>query len=359
MRPGPAVSGVLLLCACLVGCAGVKLEDLPPEPIAFMYRTSDEAKRRAEQLDSQAKPGAPGGRKVVRFKSVRDYVTGATDQSELMATAGRMALLDPRSGKVTVLPVTRPGARPIGWTGDHSKLLFSALAGRKSQVFSYDMATHVVDRVTPGHHSQPWADISAGGATAFSRISGSGKQAMSRIWVREPGGTARRLTEGPSDYRPRFTRDGKALLYSTRSAAGQDIIRRIELESGEDRVIARGADPVVAYDGSMVAYSKRLKGLWELWRMNPNGTGKHDLGGAGAPWSRPTSTSPRCRPTAATWSTCPLRWVGRRCGFARWMARGTGHSWKVPMARLRYGRRSARFPGDASRYMEQSRERAE
>ena len=272
----------MLLCAWLSGCAGVQLEDLPPEPIAFMYRTADEAKRRAELLDPGAKPGQPGGKKVVRFKSVRDYVTGATDQSELVATAGRMALLDPRSGKVTVLPVTRPGARPIGWTGDHSKLLFSALVGRKSQAFSYDMATHVVNRVTPGPQSQPWADISAAGATAFSRISGSGKQASSRIWVREPGGTARRLTEGPSDYRPRFTRDGKALLYSSRSASGQEIIRRIELESGEDRVIARGADPVVAYDGSMVAYSKRLKGLWELWRMNPNGTGKHDLGGS---WS--------------------------------------------------------------------------
>jgi hypothetical protein len=279
MRSWRSGGGLLLWCACLAGCAGVQLEDLPPEPIAFMYRTSDEAKRRAELLDANAKPGATPGKKVVRFKSVRDYVTGATDRSELMATAGRMALLDPRSGEITILPVTRPGARPIGWTGDHAKLLFSALVAGKSQVLSYDVETHVVERVTPGPHSQPWADIGPGGEIAFSRIYGTGKQAISRIWLREPGGTARRLTEGPSDYRPRFTRDGKALLYSSRSASGGEIIRRIELADGQDRVIARGADQVVSYDGSTVAYSKRLKGLWELWRMNPDGTGKHDLGG--------------------------------------------------------------------------------
>jgi Tol biopolymer transport system component len=279
MRCRPSIGGFVLLCACLLGCAGVQLEDLPPEPIAFMYRTSDEAKRRAELLDPDAKPGAPGGKKVVRFKSVRDYVTGATDKSELQATAGRMALLDPRSGEISILPVTRPGARPIVWTGDHAKLLFSAIVGRKTQVFSYDVATQVVERVTPGAWSQPWADVGPAGETAFNRISGSGKRSSSRIWVREPGGTARRVTEGPSDYRPRFTRDGRALLYSSLSASAQEIIRRVELETGEDRVIARGADPVVAYDGSMVAYSKRLKGHWELWRMNPNGTGKHDLGG--------------------------------------------------------------------------------
>jgi Tol biopolymer transport system component len=280
MRRALWFGGLLLLWVGGMGCAGVKLADLPPEPIAFIYRTPDEAKRRAELLDPQAKPGGQRGTgKVVRFKSVRDYVTGATDESELMATAGRMALLDPRGGDVTILPVTRPGARPIGWTGDHAKLIFSALAGRKSQVFTYDLATQVVERVTPGPYSQAWADIGPAGETAFSRISGVGKQAISRIWLREPGGTARRLTEGPSDYRPRFTRDGKALLYSSRLDSGADVIRRLALDTGEDRVIARGADHVVAYDGSMVAYARQFKGLWELWRMNPDGTGKHDLGG--------------------------------------------------------------------------------
>ncbi len=146
MRRLRSVGGLVLLCAFGLGCAGVKLEDVPAEPIAFMYRTADEAKRRAELLDPTSKPQS--GPKVVRFKSVRDYVTGATDRSELVATAGRMALLNPHSGEITVLPVTRPGARPIGWTHDHSKLLFSAIVARKSQAFSYDVSTNVVERVT-------------------------------------------------------------------------------------------------------------------------------------------------------------------------------------------------------------------
>ena len=279
-RAAPLVAAAA---AAALGCAGLSLEELPPDPIAFVHRTTDEAKERAELLDPRARPRPTPGRSVVRMQAVENFVGhlgGETEEDRLAETIGRLALFHPHTGEVEPLAVARSGARPLDWTPDRKRLLFAEPRGRFPRVFSFDVASGEVAPVGSGREAQPWASMGPDGRVAYSRIVGS-KKPRSRIWLLDRDGKRRPLSEGPADYRPRFSPDGSAILYSSYLPSGSPAIYRVEPEGdAPPRLVARGVDPDFAPDGSWVAYSQRLKGRWQLWRMNPDGTGKYAIGGA-------------------------------------------------------------------------------
>jgi hypothetical protein len=271
-----------LLFAGLLGCArGFSLAELPPEPIAFIYRTTDEAKRRAEILNPKSKPTSRTSSlgPVVRMKTVMDYISGTDDSRQMVDTLGRMAFVDPRAGEVIRLPFARPGTRPLQWSGDHQRLVYRAMVEGRPQVFEYDVASEQAKRLTSGRWPHGFASVGPDDVVVFSRTTGSGPDLSSRIWLLDAKGETRPLTTGPRDWRPVFSPEGDAVLYNTLMASGTEAIARTELDGQPSRIIARGSDPVFSPDGATVVYSGPWKGAREIWRMNPDGSGKYVLGG--------------------------------------------------------------------------------
>jgi dipeptidyl aminopeptidase/acylaminoacyl peptidase len=273
----------LLLFAVLAGgCASVDLSDLPPEPIAFVHRTLDQGRRRAELVDDEVRAEAEArDASVVRAQKILDYLSGASSEQRLADTFGRLALLDPRTLEIRPVPGATAMARPLEWSRDHRRLLFAMTWERKPQVFEYDTEGEAQRRLTPGYDPQAYGSLAPDGRLAFSRVTGSGRDARARIWVTDPGGGgARPLTDGPFDYRPSWSPDGRVLLFSTELAGRAPAIARADPDGGgPPRIVVRGRDPVFTPDGAWVVFSAEHQGHWRLWRMRPDGTAKGMLGG--------------------------------------------------------------------------------
>jgi Tol biopolymer transport system component len=69
------------------------------------------------------------------------------------------------------------------------------------------------------------------------------------------------------------------LIYSSLDDAGKEVIRAIDpLKGGESKIIARGVEGAFSPDGKWVVYSAKRRGRWAIWRVRPDGTGKHPIG---------------------------------------------------------------------------------
>lgn len=275
-------AAVLCLAALAgLGCAGFELGQLPPQPLAIIYRSGEEGRQRAELLDPEARPKQRADAKIVRVDTARDYVLGVTPKSELVRTLGRLSLLDPRTLAVTPLGVARPGSLPLEWSADHRKLRYLLVEQGRYRVQEYDVETGALALVAGARHSEPAASVAPDGRVAFARVVGKGDEATSRIFVRSPGGQPKPVTTGPADARPVWSPDGAHLLFISVNAGGALAVASADpTGQAPPRLIARGRDPVFTPDGKWVIYSSRVKREWRLHRMRPDGGGKKMLRGS-------------------------------------------------------------------------------
>jgi Tol biopolymer transport system component len=275
-----AVAALLLVPA--LGCASIDLVALPPEPIAFVYRSIEQGRRRAELVDADvAKDAEITDQSYVRAQRILDFLTGATEERKLAETYGRISLLDPRTLEVRPVPGASGIARPNEWSPDHRRLVFTMTWERKPQVFESQIDGTQLSRLTHGHEPHASASLLPDGRMAFTRVTGTGKEARARIWVTDAGGlNPRVLTDGPYDSRPRWVPDGSAVLFATELAGRSSAIARVSPKGeGPPRIIARGREHSITRDGAWVVFSAEHQGRWRLWRMRPDGTGKGEIGG--------------------------------------------------------------------------------
>jgi Tol biopolymer transport system component len=278
---------VLVVSAVLYACLGpsFQLEDLPSEPIALVYRTREESENRAELLSrakEKPRPRRPG-EKYFRLEDIGDFLGLGRSREEKRADfLGRMALLDARTGEVERLEFSPRGARPLGWSHDHRLLLYQApVGGERQQLFEYDRRTEEVRPIGRGFHYYVGASYGPDGRLALARVDPrEGAAARSRIFVTRPGGgSPRAVTPGPQDVWPVWSPDGSVLIYLSLDEAGSEVIRAIDpLEGGKSRVIARGAEAAFSPKGDWVVYSAKRRGRWTIWRVRPDGSGKHPIG---------------------------------------------------------------------------------
>ncbi len=93
------------------------------------------------------------------------------------------------------------------------------------------------------------------------------------LWIHdEASGRARRLTRGRDlDFRPRWSPDGRSLVF-VRDRGDETSIVRIEVSSGEEKVLvdepALDLDPVYSLDGASVFYASAKEGDLDLWRLD-------------------------------------------------------------------------------------------
>lgn len=281
----PSRAAWLLTSLALGGCAGPGFDvaDLPDTPIAVVARTREEAERRVELLArARERDAATTATGVARLEDITDYLgLGRTPDERRVDLMGRMALLVAREERVEPLPAATRGARPMDWSPDHRRLLFSAPREGLPQIHELDLASGEVRVLTHGPDPHPAACFGPGGRLAVARVErGPGGDPASRIYVTEPGGgEPRPVSDGPFDADPDWSPDGRVLVWSGLGPGDVEVLMAVDpAAGGPPRVLTRGREATFSPDGAWLVYSAPVRGSWKLWRMRPDGSGKHPLG---------------------------------------------------------------------------------
>nr|MCS5635347.1 hypothetical protein [Myxococcota bacterium] len=278
----------LSLSAC--GTVGVPLDEVTNVPLALVYWDGPAARARAEVLEGlTGQGGDPKRRGVANLEAVARLVGSLPElgaSQRLEAFPGRIVLLNVRTLEKESFPFAPPNARPLAWSGDHQRLLFSSdhLDEGRSQVFEYDGETGEVRKLTRGPALHPEADYGPNDEMVFSWISFVANEQRAGMKVRAiGGGEPEVLEEGGYPMGPRWASEGDLILYiaaddrpGTRDASA--VVVREPLPGGKVSRLAPGRDAVFSSDGSWIIFSSQGPRGWRLQRMRPDGSGRKALG---------------------------------------------------------------------------------
>lgn len=291
---------------------GVRRAELPDAPIAVRYYDPESARRNREEalelralMQSRGIPPPRGSQEgVAHVDDVRRTLTallgpGAAGAPPAAAAGGyrqepderspRLALLDPRTGALELLPGARRGSVPLDWSADRRRLLFTQIVRGYPQLFEYDRETREVRPITrePGAH--PGGCYGPQGRFVAASFDPGRQPPLQRLEISEPGGAAfAPLTEGPADSQPACAPGGGAVAW-TRAGAGDvgEIAVLAPVPGGAPRSLGPGADPRFSPDGETLVYSAPVgpRGggegarLWQLRRVRADGLARASLGG--------------------------------------------------------------------------------
>lgn len=279
--------------AGLVACAGAPLGEgeIPAAPIAIHWRDPVVARRHAELLESQPDaPPRPRGRDgVAHVDEIAGYLkriagTGRELPSE-SDTAGRLVLLDPRTGALRPVEAALRDAIPVAWSEPGRRLVFSQFDGEFRQLYELDLARDEVRRLThgPNAHARgcllPDGSLIASSAGTEELVPGLAPRFVSRIVRKRPGvAEPERLSEGPADHSPACAPDGHAVVWVARETGGRDgLVSRAPLEA-PPRQLGPGREPAFSRDGQWVIYAAPVRRSWRILRVRPDGTGRAPVG---------------------------------------------------------------------------------
>lgn len=279
---------VFALCGLTIGCAGPRfeIEEVPAEPIALVYRTVEEADRVLDLFEQEEKAkrdarlrGAPTGRFEVELERI-EQLAGWRDQEDAMRDQlGRLALFRAPSGALEIAAFAPRGARPLEWSPDRQRLLFSALVGRQHHLFEWNAERQEVRRLTRGRWSYTDACYGPGGAIAFVELARpKGRSPTSRIWILRPGEEARPVTDGPADGAPTWSPRGDRIVYVSFSRGQGGWLHWVDPETGAGAALTRGRSPAFTPDGAWIVYTAKTRDTWKLWRMHADGSSRRRFG---------------------------------------------------------------------------------
>ncbi len=285
------------------GCQGpgVARQEIPEDPIAFIFHPEHEARRRAEVYAKRATPEPRSGLEVptvVQLNRFRDYLEQTFGSRANDEFAGRLSLLNPRSRQVTVLESARKGAIPLVWSPDRDRLLFAQRELGKLQLFEYQRDSRVVSQITagPDHHPQGCYGPDGRLIAVVAKRAGStedrtgGEKLVSRIALMGPGDAVESISPGPTDGEPACSPDGTAVAYVRLfSDARSEIWIHSFVDEESARTITQGREPSFSPDGEWIVYSRVVGKTPALWRVRRDGSGRTRLGrGSGADEYGPT-----------------------------------------------------------------------
>jgi dipeptidyl aminopeptidase/acylaminoacyl peptidase len=282
MRP------LLASCLAVATHAGAgphfELDELPAEPIAIVYRTVEEADRVLDMFEQQEKarrkqgPGS-AGRFEVELEEVEQLAGWRGSDEVLRDQLGRLALFEAATGELEIADFAPRGARPLQWSPDRRRLLFSAVSSQSQHLFEWDAERREVRQLTTGRWSYSDGCYGPDGAIAYVEVARpKGQPPSSRIWIRRPGEAARPLTDGPADGAPTWSPSGDRVVYVRIGGARREWLHWVDPVSGEGGVLTQGRSPTFTPDGAWVVYSAKTRDTWKLWRMRADGSGRLRFG---------------------------------------------------------------------------------
>ena len=271
----------------VLGCQspGVTRDELPEQPIAFIYHTEGEARQRAESVSAPVRGTvrAAGRESVFDLNALHTFLDDRFGRASDDRFDGRLSLLDPRSRRVTVLDAARRGAIPQDWSADRNRLLFAQKDSQTIQLYEYDRRSQSVSRLTRGPERHPQGCYGPDGrlVVVVERVESAEHQPrwVSRIGIAGPGGEIETLSAGPLDTDPSCAPDGTAVAYVRFHSWERSEIRVHNFAEGEpERAISPGRDPEFAPDGEWIVYSQRVGDRPALRRIRRDGVGRARLG---------------------------------------------------------------------------------
>jgi Tol biopolymer transport system component len=290
-----ARAGLAALAAAACSGAGLPDAELPETPIAVVYRTPEDSRRRAEALADQEPAGQPGGpapasaspEGVARVQDVADYMKSvvsaqATAEAVAREFPGRLALLDPRSRKVETLAAAWGQAVPQAWSADRGRLLFSALVDEFAQLFELEVTQGEVRRITRGPEVHPAGCHGPDGSYLLMTVAIVNDEPQSRLELLEPGNPSPRpITPGPRDHSPTCSPDGGVVVYVTEPDRKTKWVMARDLRGGgeqEPRRLGPGSQPRFCGQGGWIVYSAPIRRGTRIWRVRPDGSGRSPIG---------------------------------------------------------------------------------
>jgi Tol biopolymer transport system component len=283
--------------ACAV--ARLATSEIPPHPIAISYLEPEAARRQQERaLESREQrgaishargqnEGAPELDVIGRYvgRALGGSAAGARDEG---LDRPRLALLDPRSGRVEIVEQALRGSRPLDWSPDRSRLLFAQLVGGAPQLFELVIASRELRQLTrqPGAHAGGCYGRAGELIVAAAERNGDEiRQFLGRM--PRSGAPLVPLTEGPRDERPSCSPNGEAVVFSRYDDAGRSQLAWVSATDAAVRLLGFGTSPQFSSDGEQIVFSAPGKRVfsagqfheqWQLWRVRRDGGGRVPLG---------------------------------------------------------------------------------
>lgn len=210
-----------------------------------------------------------------------------------------------RSTPQALAGAAAPAAKP-----SRGLILFQSRVDGLWQIFSLDLATGARTRLSHAQADDTYPSASRDGAWILFE---STREGAPGVWRMRADGTAgERLTQaGRECLAPCWDRGSSSVLYSC-PHDGREQIFALELATRRERRLTEGrwrnTIPDVSPDGSAVAITRNELG-WDVYRMNPDGSGVTAL----------TTEGGNCRPD---WSP-----DGKRIAYVSDVADGKGDVW--------------------------------
>jgi Tol biopolymer transport system component len=191
-------------------------------------------------------------------------------------------------------------------------ILFQSWVEGHWQIFSLDLSTGVRTRLSRSSADDIVPCVSPDGSwIAF----GSTRSGTDAVWrMRTDGTGAERLTDAALQcFDPCWDKGSSSILYGSRRS-GRENIFALDLRTRQERQLTssfwKSILPAVSPDGSVIAFARNKLG-WDVYRMNPDGSGITALTGKGG----------NCRPD---WSP-----DGKRIAYVSDVADGKGDVWTM------------------------------
>jgi hypothetical protein len=289
---------VWVVCVAL-GCASgggssFTPAQLPPDPIALVYRKGDDVEKVQKQLDARRQRMAEEKRGEVQrarpapgsIEAIRESLDLRAEENASIDLLTRMALYFPQEERTVDADFGAKGDRPLAWSADHQRLLFASERTGQTQLFEWNRQTDAAPQLTTGEDPVLDGCYGPNGEVAYSlggrlQETPSGVVGGMRIWVRRPGESdPRPVTPGPIDVAPAWSPSEPLLVYQARGKAGiEEIVAVNPLEPGTPRYLANGRSPVFTPDGKWIVYSSRTNKGWKLARVRADGSGRQVIAG--------------------------------------------------------------------------------
>jgi len=283
----------LLLAVLAPGCSttgGLPLDEVTEQQIAFVYWDNEDALRRADILADIKAAEQGAGKLGVATVDAMQSLLGRNTQKSLAQIPGRIALLNPRTLELTRFPAAPPNARPLAWSPDHQKLLFSSQHrdGRTMQLYQYDLDSGELSKLTSGPAYHLEGDYGPSGDLVIAWIRMKGEQTFAGLNVTaSSGGASESVMRGTYPSGLRWSPRGDVVAYvraddrPKRADSRRDnssIVVRAPVPGAEEDFLSRGREPVFTPDGEWIVFSAESSEGWKLRRMRPDGSARKSVG---------------------------------------------------------------------------------
>ncbi len=282
-----------LLCLICAGCVSdlVDRSRLPEDAIAVRLWQNEAGRQRRDLIaELEGQPPSAHRQGVLDLGNVgaRSAAAGAGAADPSARYPGRLALINPRTLDIVIPEEAPPGARPLSWSPDRTRLIFSSdRATGRFQLYELDLESREV-KLVAGGRANFLAGVHTGGhGLAYGAIE-QGEDGEIEMVIRKsvPRRPDQVLAEDVAVRHVASSTDGRYIAYAPQDLdallRGTTRLPRIvveELEAGARHQLGIGLHPVFTPDGEWIVYSAR-SGKRELRtaRVRVSGSGRTAVG---------------------------------------------------------------------------------